>query len=91
MGYSIYYYYQTASQILLSGDTLKLLKVNGVYPDDRTIADGTYPLSGYNYAVVRADEPSGSPAREMIRFLLSPQGQECVQNAGFGPLTKTAE
>ncbi len=91
LGYSIYYYYQTASQILLSGDTLKLLKVNGVYPDDRTIADGTYPLSGYNYAVVRADEPSGSPAREMIRFLLSPQGQECVQNAGFGPLTKTAE
>ena len=57
LGYSIYYYYQAASQILLGQDDLKLLPINGVYPSDETIADGTYPLAGYNYAVVRADEP----------------------------------
>ena len=86
LGYSIYYYYQSASQILLGPDDLKLLTINGVYPSDETIADGSYPLAGYNYAVVRADEPENSPARRMIDFLLSDDGQRCVQNAGFGPL-----
>ena len=86
LGYSIYYYYQAASQILLGQDDLKLLPINGVYPSDETIADGTYPLAGYNYAVVRTDEPEDSPARRMIDFLLSNDGQRCVQNAGFGPL-----
>ena len=86
LGYSIYYYYQSASQILLGENELKLLEINGVYPTDETIADGSYPLSGYNYAVVRADEPKDSPARRMVDFLLSEGGQICVQNAGFGPL-----
>ena len=65
---------------------MKLRPINGVYPSDETIADGSYPLAGYNYAVVRADEPEDSPARRMIDFLLSNDGQRCVQNAGFGPL-----
>ena len=72
--------------ILLGENELKLLEINGVYPTDETIADGSYPLSGYNYAVVRADEPKDSPARRMVDFLLSEGGQICVQNAGFGPL-----
>lgn len=87
LGYSIYYYYQNASMILLSSeDDLKLLKIDGVYPTDGTIADGSYPLAGYNYAVVRADEPEDSIARRMVEFMLSPQGQQCVVNAGFGAL-----
>ena len=87
LGYSIYYYYQTAAPIMLSSEEgLKLLAIDGVYPTDATIADGTYPLAGYNYAVVRADEPKDSPARKMVQFLLSEAGQQCVENAGFGPL-----
>lgn len=87
LGYSIYYYYQSATQILLGDvDALKLLAVEGVYPSDETIADGSYPLAGYNYAVVRSDEPEDSPARRMVDFMLSQRGQECVLGAGFGPL-----
>lgn len=87
LGYSIYYYYQSASMILLSSeDDLKLLKINGVYPTDETIADGSYPLAGYNYAVVRADSPKDSIARRMVEFITSPEGQRCVVNAGFGAL-----
>lgn len=88
LGYSIYYYYQSSSYILLPGpDTLKLLSVDGVCPTDETIADGSYPLAGYNYAVVRSDEPEDSPARRMVEFMTSPQGQQCVRNAGFGALS----
>lgn len=87
LGYSIYYYYQSASWILLPDmDTLKLLAIDGVYPTDETIADASYPLAGYNYAVVRADAPEDSLARRMVEFMTSPRGQQCVVNAGFGAL-----
>lgn len=90
LGYSIYYYYQASSPILLSSDNdLKLLAIDGVYPTAETIADGSYPLAGYNYAVVRSDEPEGSPARRMVEFMLSGAGQDCVVSAGFGALTPT--
>lgn len=87
LGYSIYYYYHISGPLLLyPEDSLKLLSVEGIYPTDETIADGTYPLAGYNYAVVRADEPEDSLARRMVEFMLSEQGQQCVVNAGFGAL-----
>ena len=59
----------------------------GVVPSDATIADGSYPLAGYNYAVVRADEPKDSLARRMVEFMTGDVGQNCVGNAGFGPLS----
>lgn len=86
LGYSIYYYYLQTTPILVGPDALKLLEVDGVYPTDETIADGSYPLAGYNYAVVRSDAPAGSLARQMADFMLSSAGQDCVSNAGFGPL-----
>lgn len=92
LGYSIYYYYQSASMILLSSeDDLKLLKIDGVYPTEASIADGSYPLAGYNYAVVRADAPADSLGRRMVEFITSPEGQQCVLNAGFGALYPVAE
>ena len=89
LGYSIYYYYQQTTPMLVADGALKLLEVNGVYPTDDTIADGTYPLAGYNYVVLRADQPEGSPARRMAEFMLSQAGQQCVSNAGFGPLAQS--
>ncbi len=85
LGYSIYYYAQQASMMLLP-QPLKYLKIDGVYPTDETIADGSYPLAGYNYAVIRADSPEDSLARRMVAFMTGQQGQQCVVNAGFGPL-----
>ena len=86
LGYSIYYYYLQTTPMLVGPDALKLLEVEGVYPTDDTIADGSYPLAGYNYVVVRADGAPDSPGRRMADFMLSPAGQTCVANAGFGPL-----
>lgn len=87
LGYSIYYYYESARYLLLyPEDSLKLLSIDGVYPTDETIADGSYPLAGYNYAVIRADAAEDSLARRMVDFMLSEAGQLCVSSAGFGPL-----
>ena len=54
---------------------------------DETIADGSYPLAGYNYLVLRAGEPEDAPARRLAEFMVSEAGQTCVGSAGFGPLS----
>lgn len=88
LGYSVYYYYLTAETMMedVTENRLHLLEINGVAPSDETIADGSYPLSAYNYIVLRAGTPEDSPARRLAGFMLSPEGQEVVTRAGFGAL-----
>ncbi len=86
LGYSIYYYFQNMDLFYDTNEYLKLLKIDGVYPDDDTIASGEYPLSNNTYVVLRKDEPENSPARKMAEFMLTKEGQRCVEEAGFGPI-----
>ena len=91
IGYSVYYYYLTAETMMedVTENRLHLLEINGVAPSDETIADGSYPLSAYNYIVLRADTPADSPARRLAEFMLSREGQEVVTRAGFGALQQS--
>lgn len=87
IGYSVYYYYLNNLWFLLGdNDILKLLAVDGVYPTEATIADGSYPLAGYNYLVYPSDAHKDAPARQLEEFFLSAYGQAVVSSAGFGPL-----
>ena len=88
LGYSIYYYFNNMDLFYDTKTNLKLLSVDGVLPSDETIANGTYPLSNNTYIVLRKDEPKDSPARKMAEFMLTEGGQQCVADAGFGPLIK---
>ncbi len=86
LGYSIYYYFNNMDLFYNTKTELKLLSIDGVYPNDDTIADGTYPLSNNTYVVLRADTPNDAPARKMAEFMLTAEGQKCVEEAGFGKL-----
>ncbi len=86
LGYSIYYYFNNMDLFYNTKTELKLLAIDGVYPTDQTIADGTYPLSSNSYIVLRKDTPQNSPARKMAEFMLTKSGQDCVELAGFGRL-----
>ncbi len=88
LGYSIYYYFKNMDAFYETGTYLKLLEIDGVYPDDETIASGDYPLSNNTYVVIRADSPKDSQARKFAEFMLTDVGQQCVADAGFGPLKK---
>ena len=88
LGYSIYYYYHNADAVLDTKRHLKLLSIDGVYPTDDTIADGTYPLSNNTYIAIRKESPENSPERKMAEFMLTDEGQMCVSQAGFGKLKK---
>ena len=79
IGYS-YYYFVTD---MWGNDQVKLLSVDGVYPDKESISAGTYPIKTAYYAVVRSDEPKDSSARKLIAWLLTEEGQKLAEEAGY--------
>ena len=91
IGYSVYAYYDSYEELMtdVTPNKLKLLAIDGVQPTDETIADGTYPLSDYNYIVLRTDEPEDSPARRLAEFMVSEAGRQVVSDAGFLPISDT--
>ncbi len=58
-------------------------------PTRDTIADGTYPLSRYLsiYLVRSPGEPVDEATADFLRFVLSRQGQQLVEELGMRPLT----
>ena len=80
--YSIgYSYYAYAANMYGTGTELKFVAVDGVYPDETTIADDSYPLLPRNYAIIRGDSPL--TARDLIRWILSSEGQKIVAENGY--------
>ena len=79
IGYSVFYY---VSQLYAAPDA-KVLKADGVAPSTQTISDGTYPYVNDFYAAIRADEPESSPARRIVAWLESPEGQRAIADAGY--------
>lgn len=82
IGYSVFYY----ATDMYGNDEVKLLGVDGVVPTGATIADGSYPLITYYYAVIRKDTPETDPARKMVDWLLSEEGQQVAEAAGYVPM-----
>lgn len=80
LGYSYRYF----AQSMYPNPDTKLLAIDGVYPSDENIADGTYPYVGEIYAVTRG-KPQGDVAA-LIEWILSPQGQYLVQATGYAPI-----
>lgn len=84
IGYS-YYYYASA---MWGNEKVKLLKINGIEPNNETIASGEYPIHTSYYAVIRSDEKKNSEARKIISYLLSKEGQDLAQEAGYVKVKK---
>lgn len=79
IGYSYYYFVVD----MWGNDKVKLLEVDGVYPNAKTISSGQYPIRTAYYAVIRADEPKNSPVRKMIAWILTKSGQQVAEETGY--------
>ena len=79
LGYS-YYYFVTD---MWGNDKVRLLEVDGVYPDKTTISQASYPFRTAYYAVIRSDEEKNSAVRQMLAWILSDKGQEVAEGAGY--------
>ncbi|MDR2931079.1 MAG: substrate-binding domain-containing protein [Propionibacteriaceae bacterium] len=79
IGYTYDYYLHN----LYRNDDIKVLDIDGVSVNDQTIRSGAYPFVTDYFAVVRGDEPLDSPARRLVKFLTSDQGQDVIAMAGY--------
>ena len=59
-----------------------------IYPTTENIASFKYPISRYLYLVTSTRPESGSLTDRFIDFVLSPEGQEIVEEQGFLKLPK---
>lgn len=81
LGYSVYYY--LANMYAVEG--IRMLGVGDVTPSHQTIGTGEYPYVNDFFVIIRADEPADSPARQVMEWLLSPDGTRTVVDAGYVP------
>jgi phosphate transport system substrate-binding protein len=69
-------------------NTVKALKVNGIYPDQRTVASGRYPVARPLFMFTNGYPKLGSHVHAFVALYLTPKGQEIVEEIGFVPVTQ---
>jgi phosphate transport system substrate-binding protein len=79
IGYSVFYY----ASLMYTRPGLRFIGVDGAMPSNETIASGAYPFTNAFYAVLRADEPEGSPARMLAAWLCGSEGQALIERCGY--------
>ena len=81
IGYTYKYYIDT----LYKNENIKVFKVNGVLPDDENLRNGSYPFTTNYYGVIRKEDED-KIAGKFLEWMLSPEGQKCIEQAGYIPL-----
>lgn len=80
IGYSFLFF----ATEMISNNQIRLLKIDGVFPDKRSIKNKTYPLTADFYAVTAGSKNPNTEA--LIKWILSPQGQYLVDKTGYTPI-----
>jgi phosphate transport system substrate-binding protein len=70
---------------MAGGRSVKLLKIDGVYPDISSIRDGSYPLASAFYAVTLEDNRKPH-VLQFLDWMVSPQGQQLIKKTGYCPI-----
>jgi phosphate transport system substrate-binding protein len=63
---------------------VKHLKINGMEPTEKNVVDNIYPVSRYLY-LYTLQTPEGT-VKNFINWVLSPEGQKVIKEAGYIPL-----
>ena len=78
IGFSFRYYMDG----IVGNQAVKMLELNGVYPSEENIQNGSYPFIAEFYAVYRADSQNENIPL-LINWLLSPDGQRLIEECGY--------
>ncbi len=78
IGYSFRYYLSS----MVGDNNVKMLSVNGVYPDAENIRNGAYPITANFYVVYRKDNDNPNTKR-VVDWLLSDEGQRLIEACGY--------
>ena len=78
IGFSFRYYMEG----IVENDAVKILSLNGVYPSEENIRNGSYPIVAEFYAIYRKDnENKNIPV--LVNWLLSDEGQMLIEESGY--------
>lgn len=81
IGFSFRFY----ANEMVNNEYIKLLKINGVYPDLETIRRDEYPLASQFFAVTLSD--NGKPnVLKLLDWIVSEQCQQLVEKTGYCPM-----
>lgn len=81
IGYTYKYYIDT----LYKNDNIKILKVEGVSPENENLRGFSYPFTTTYNAVIRKEDKDKTGGR-FVEWMLSEEGQNCIEQAGYIPL-----
>lgn len=82
LGYTVYYY----ADSMKMADGLKILKIDGIEPNNDTISSGEYPFLDYYYCVISKDCAEESAERQIYNWLASEDGKKLVESEGYVPI-----
>ena len=81
IGFSFRYYVEG----IVQNGGVKMLSLNGAYPNKENISSRKYPLVAEIYAVYDENNKNEN-IRTLIDWILSPQGQSIIENSGYVPI-----
>lgn len=83
IGYSFRYYLSG----MVADSNVKMLAINGIYPDVENIKNGTYPISTDFYVVYRKDNRNEN-VKKLVEWLLTEEGQTMIETCGYVGVAK---
>lgn len=78
IGYSFRYYLSG----MVADDNVKMLAVDGIYPNAENIRNGSYPIRTCFYVVYRKDNQNENVGK-LVEWLLSDEGQTMIEVCGY--------
>ena len=81
LGYTVYFF----EQFMAPNDSLKLLAINGVFPEYNTLKTREYIYTTDVYVVIREDLDRLSTAYQLYQWLITNKGQIVVEESGYIP------
>lgn len=78
IGYSFRYYLND----MVGESNVKMISLNGVYPDRENIRNKSYPIVTPFYAAVRKDNDNPN-VEKLLDWILSEEGQEIIERTGY--------
>ncbi len=82
LGASIGFSFRFYMDGIVGNESVKMLKLNGVYPSAENIRNGKYPVVAQFYAIYRADNDNPN-VQILIDWILSEEGQELIEKSGY--------
>lgn len=81
IAYTVYFF----NGFMAPRDNIKICEINGVYPEPKSLSDGSYNYTTKVYVAVRSEIKEGSPEFLLWKWLQTKAGQITIGESGYIP------